>query len=157
MGLRPWGLAIGPSKFCRRRGTDQRDLSSNWSWILASLRNWQPVLALDVHGVLDLRRDDQERYWTRGREGTSKAAAAATESSLPPVAQINLSPVESFRLSGRGAVELADSWFSSSAVCSGDQGGSVALQASGRWINPSCCCGPTKDETARLARFSTAR
>ena len=52
-GLRPWGLAIGPSKILPTARIDRRDLSTNWrfAWIPSSLRNWQPVLALDVRGV----------------------------------------------------------------------------------------------------------
>ena len=142
-GLRPWGLAIGPSKIlptAKDRSTGSLDQLEIRLDPLASLRNWQPVLALDVRGVrLDLRRDAQGRYWTPGAaKGSQKLPRIRLNVRLLQPAQINLSPVgEAFRLSGRGAVELADSWFSSSTRLQWlDQGGSVALQASGRWDQP---------------------
>ena len=142
-GLRPWGLAIGPSKIlptAKDRSTGSLDQLVVRLDPLASLRRWQPVFALDVSGVrVQLRRDAQGRYWTPG--------SAKSPKNLPRIrlnvrfiqpAQISLSPVgESFRLSGRGAVELADSWFSSSARLQWlDQGGAVALQVRGRWDQP---------------------
>ena len=142
-GLRPWGLAIGPSKVlptAKDRSTVSLDQLVVRLDPLASLRRWQPVLALDVRGVrVQLHRDAQGRYWTPGAaKGPQNLPRIRLNVRFQEPAQVSLFPVdESFRLSARGAVELADSWFSSSARLQWlDQGGSVALQARGRWDQP---------------------
>ena len=66
-GLRPWGIALGPSRILPT--ADDRSEVSLASIVvqvdpLASLRNWQPVIRLRLQGArAALRRSKEGQYW----------------------------------------------------------------------------------------------
>jgi len=163
-GLRPWGLALGASKILPA-GTDRSHGSLEQLVVrvdpLASLRRWQPVLTLDVKGLrVQLHRDAKGRYWTPGEsQGPTKLPRIRLNVRLLDPAQIRVAPMDqTFRLAGRAAVELADSWFQSSGRLQWlNKGGSVALQASGRWDRPQLVLrtGLKDLQLQRLASFAS--
>lgn len=139
-GLRPFGIGLGPSRVLSL-AKDRSEISLQGLEVrfepLASLRLWRPVLSLDIQGArIQLRRNAEGRYWTPG--------PVQTGGSLPAVrlnlrflqdAQVSIEPQgQTVLVGGRAAVDLADRWFGSSAELTwSDSGGSLDLQAKGKW------------------------
>ncbi len=142
-GLRPWGFQIGPSRILPA-AADRSEISLEKLTVsvdpLASLRQWRPVVQLQLHGTkVQLRRGADGAYWVPGTTDSNQSLPnIGLRYRLVQPAQIRVAPLDqTFELQSRGAVELGDQWFSTQAnLLWRDRGGSVRLEARGRWDQP---------------------
>ena len=163
-GLRPWGIALGPSRILPT--ADDRSEVSLASIVvqvdpLASLRNWQPVIRLRLQGArAALRRSKEGQYWLAGKRSmTGDLPRITLLYELEKPAEISVAPVnQSLRLFSRGSVVLGDRWFSGRAkLQSLDGGGSVNLEVRGRWDQPEIAVRmrPEQVDLGTLALFTS--
>ena len=143
-GLRPWGVALGPTVVT---GTDLdpsslklRELQIQFQ-PLASLRQWRPVLQLHLDGLqARLHRQEDGRYWRFGRSAPQKAPPPDLELrfSLAQPAEIHLLPTgDQLLLESEGSVLLRQARYqTSSRLRWSDHRGSFRTKVSGRWDRP---------------------
>ena len=142
-GLRPFGLAFGPSRISASKLDPSHVRLAGFTAALdplASLRRWKPVVALRFRGLqAQLQRNNDGRYWTFG----------GSKSNDPPPnlelryffdnpARLTLKPGgDQLELQSRGAIRLDDSSFQTSSSLSWlGQVGTLRLDGSGRWDRP---------------------
>ena len=143
-GLRPWGLAVGPSRIPSST-LDRSELSLEGLRIsldpLASLRQWQPVLQLDLLGLRgQLEPNEDGRYWTPGKvEPGGEPPRLVLRYRLVDPARISIGPGEQIlEVEAQGAVQLADASFSTIAQLRwAGEAGRVRLEGHGRWNRPA--------------------
>ncbi len=142
-GLRPWGIAFGPSRISASK-LDPSQVSMAGFTVsldpLASLRRWKPVVALRFRELeAQLQRNKQGSYWTFGRSD-SKAPAPNLELrySFDQPARFTFKPGgDQLALQSRGAIQFSESSFHSSSSLSWlGQAGRLRLDGSGRWDRP---------------------
>ncbi len=138
-GLRPWGLAIGPSQVLPGPDDDSSlQLASLDVFLdpLASLARATPVLDLRPRGAqLDLRRNAQGRYWVFGAAAVRRPPRLDLRLRLDGPARVRLSPPGlSETIEGRVAVSLQRrtvDW--SGHAGAGGAAGRIALDGSADW------------------------
>ena len=143
-GLRPWGVAIGPTVVT---GTDQDPSTLHLRELqvqlkpLASLRQWRPVLHLRLDGLkAHLHRQEDGRYWRFGTPSVQKDPPPDLDLrvSLAQPAELQLLPTgEQLLLETQGSVLLRQARFqTSSRLRWSDPSGSLSAKVSGRWDRP---------------------
>ncbi|QNG28466.1 translocation/assembly module TamB domain-containing protein [Synechococcus sp. HK01-R] len=156
-GLRPWGLAIGPSEVLPGPKDQSRaSLTSLTVQIdpLASLRRWRPVATLSLRGArVELRRNAQGVYWVPGPSTGGAPPNLDLKVRLLDPARLAVQPAGLvLRASGRGTVHLAESWADLALGVTLPDQGRVSLKGRGRWVNPEFDL-QTRLERVRLAPF----
>ena len=143
-GLRPWGLALGPSAV-PATPLDPSSLQLDELQVrfqpLASLRQWRPVVQFRLNGLAArLHRQENGNYW---RFGTPLADAEPLPDLdvrvvLPRPARIELvSTGERLLLDGRASVLPRQSRVSAAARLRWpDRYGSFSAEVTGRWNQP---------------------
>ena len=142
-GLRPWGLAFGPSRISPSRLDPSHVRLAGFTVTLdplASLRRWKPVVALRFRGLqAQLQRNDAGRYWTfGGSKGNDPPPNLELRYSFDEPARFTFEPGgDQLALQSRGAIRLYDSSFQTSSSLSWlGQAGTLRLDGSGRWDRP---------------------
>ena len=142
-GLRPFGLAFGPSRISPSTVDPSQVRLAGFTVTLdplASLRRWKPVVALKLRGLeAQLQRNDAGRYWTFGGSNSKDPPPnLELRYSFDQPARFTLKPgSDELALQSRGAIRLDDSSFqTSSSVSWLGQAGTLRLDGSGRWDRP---------------------
>ena len=161
-GLRPWGLALGPTKVPSTR-LDQSSLQLEELQVrlnpIASLRHWRPVVQLRLDGLeAQLHRQDDGRYWRFGTPSPSGEPLPNVDLRfvLHRPARIALLPTgERLLLESRGSVLLRQASFrGASRLRWADRTGSVSAELNGRWNQPELAIS-TRLRSLDLSRLST--
>ena len=161
-GLRPWGLALGPSKV-PPTGLDQSSLQLDELQVrlnpIASLRQWRPVVQLRLTGLeAQLHRQEDGRYWRFGTPSPSEEPLPDVDLRfvLPRPARIELRPTgERLLLESRGSVLLRQARFrGASRLRWADRTGSVSAELNGRWNQPELAIS-SRIRSLDLSRLST--
>ena len=142
-GLRPWGLAFGPSRISPSK-LDPSQVSLAGFTVtldpLSSLRRWKPVVALRFRGLkAQLQRNEDGRYWTfGGSESKDPPPNLELRYSFDEPARITFKPGgEQLAIQSRGAIQFDNSRFQTSSSLSWlDQAGTLRLDGGGRWDRP---------------------
>ena len=142
-GLRSWGLSLGPTTV-RPADGDNSSLSAQAVTVrlapLASLREWKPVIAIDVDRLrLDLHRNDQGRFWSFGStDDGAKPPNLGVRFRLRQPADVLFSDTgDQLQLEARGIVRLRERSFTTRArVSLANGGGALNLDGAGRWDRP---------------------
>ncbi len=108
-GLRPWGLAIGPSRVLPGRADDSslavQGLVAQLD-PLASLALWAPVLQLRVQGAeLQLRRNAEGRFWVFGFQAGQRPPRLGLRIDLADPGRLRVRPTD-LELELRGQLGL---------------------------------------------------
>ena len=143
-GLRPWGMALGPSRILPS-AQDRSELSLAGLEVrlapLASLRRLQPVVQLTLHKVRGQLEANQEgRYWTFGAPGgKADLPRLGLQYRLADPALLRFGPQEqTLELRSQGSVLLGEAFFSTESDLRWVDGkGSVRLDGQGHWNRPS--------------------
>ena len=142
-GLRPFGLAFGPSRISPSTVDPSQVRLAGFTVTLdplASLRRWKPVVVLKLRGLeAQLQRNDAGRYWTFGGSNSKDPPPnLELRYSFDQPARFTLKPgSDELALQSRGAIRLDDSSFqTSSSVSWLGQAGTLRLDGSGRWDRP---------------------
>ena len=123
-GLRPWGLAFGPSRISASK-LDPSQVSLAGFTVtldpLSSLRRWKPVVALRFRGLkAQLQRNEDGRYWTfGGSESKDPPPNLELRYSFDEPARITFKPGgEQLAIQSRGAIQFDASRFQTSSSLS---------------------------------------
>ncbi len=143
-GLRPWGIALGPSRILPS-AEDRSELSLAGLQVrlapLASLRRLQPVLQITLHKVRGQFQANKEgRYWTFGAPGGQSALPRlGVQYRLADPAQLRFGPErQTLELRSQGSVLLGEAFFSTESELRWVDGdGSLRLDGQGHWDRPS--------------------
>ena len=143
-GLRPWGMALGPSRILPS-AADRSEISLAGLEVrlapLASLRRLQPVVQLTLHKVRGQLEANQEgRYWTFGAPGgQADLPRLGLQYRLADPALLRLGPQrQTLELRSQGSVLLGEAFFSTESELRWVDGqGSVRLDGQGHWDRPS--------------------
>ncbi|MGB4699403.1 MAG: translocation/assembly module TamB domain-containing protein, partial [Parasynechococcus sp.] len=142
-GLRPFGLAFGPSRISPSAADPSQVRLAGFTVTLdplASLRRWKPVVALKFRGLeAQLQRNDAGSYWTFGGSNSKDPPPnLELRYSFAQPARFTLKPGgDQLALQSRGAIRLDDSSFQTSSSLSWlGQAGTLRLDGSGRWDRP---------------------
>ena len=139
-GLRPWGLALGPTTI-RPTGGDGSSFSAQGLTVrlapLASLRELKPVIAIDVDRLrLDLHRNDQGRFWSFGSvvDGAEPPNLGIRFRLRQPADVLFSDTGDQLQLEARGLVRLRERSFTTRArVSLANRGGALTFDGAGRW------------------------
>ena len=142
-GLRPWGIALGPSRILPS-AEDQSQLSLAGLEVslapLASLRRFQPVLQITLHEVRgELQANEEGRYWTFGASnGKADLPRLGLQYKLADPARLRFGPQQqTLELRSQGSVLLGEAFFSTESELRWVEGeGSVRLDGQGHWDRP---------------------
>ena len=142
-GLRPWGIALGPSRILPS-AEDQSELSLAGLEVslapLASLRRFQPVLQITLHEVRgELQANEEGRYWTFGASnGKADLPRLGLQYKLADPARLRFGPQrQTLELRSQGSVLLGEAFFSTESELRWVEGeGSVRLDGQGHWDRP---------------------
>nr|WP_115093644.1 translocation/assembly module TamB domain-containing protein [Synechococcus sp. UW106] len=143
-GLRPWGMAIGPSRILPSE-VDRSELSLAGLEVslapLASLRRLQPVLQITLHKLRgQLEANEAGRYWTFGpASGEGDLPRLGLQYKLADPAWLRFGPQrQTLELRSQGSVLLGEAFFSTeSSLRWVDSEGSLRLDGQGHWDRPS--------------------
>ena len=143
-GLRPWGLAIGPSRVLPS-ADDRSALSLEGLEInlapLASLRRLQPVLQFTLHNVRgQLQANEEGRYWTFGASsGKADLPRLGLQYRFADPARLRFGSLgQTLELRSQGSVLLEEAFFSTESELRWVDGeGSVRLDGQGHWDRTS--------------------
>ena len=143
-GLRPWGMAIGPSQILPSEA-DRSELSLAGFEVslapLASLRRLQPVLQITLHKLRgQLEVNEAGHYWTFGpASGEGDLPRLGLQYKLADPAWLRFGPQrQTLELSSQGSVLLGEAFFSTeSSLRWVDSEGSLRLDGQGHWDRPS--------------------
>ena len=143
-GLRPWGVAIGPSRILPS-AEDRSELSLAGLEVslapLASLRRLQPVLQITLHKVRgQFQANEEGRYWTFGAPGgQSSLPRLGVQYRLADPAKLRFGPQrQTLELRSQGSVLLGEAFFSTESELRWVDGeGSLRLDGQGHWDRPS--------------------
>ena len=143
-GLRPWGMALGPSRVLPS-AEDRSELSLAGLEVrlapLASLRRLQPVVQLTLHklrGQLEANREGG--YWTFGAPGgNAELPRLGIQYRLADPALLRFGPQrQTLELRSQGSVLLGEAFVSTESQLRWVDGkGSVRLDGQGHWDRPS--------------------
>lgn len=140
-GLRPTGIALGPSSV----GPGSRDgstaaVSSIQIGLdpLASLWRLKPVAVVWLRGVqLNLRRNAEGAYWVPGPAGTRPLPRLDLAIRLQDPARVRIIPAGlDVQLAGRAALQLDQSRGNGDLKLALPEQGNVALRLKGDWRQP---------------------
>ena len=162
-GLRPWGIALGPTQVpateLDRSSLQLDELQLRFN-PLASLHQWRPVVQLRLSGFkARLHRQDDGGYWRFGSPAPSQEPLPDLDLRvvLPRPAQVELvSTGEQLLLDGRGSVLLRQARFRGAGRLRwSDRRGGVSAEFNGRWDQPQLALRTRLRslELNRLARF----
>lgn len=139
-GLRPWGLAIGPSKVLP--GPEDASTASLSGLTvslapIASLRHLRPVAAVTLEGAqLSLRRNPNGDYWVLGESNGDPPPNLGLKLRLIQPAKVRVEPADlDFTVTTNAAVQLAERSLKGSLQLGFPDRGRLFLQGQGRWDN----------------------
>lgn len=143
-GLRPWGMAIGPSRILPS-AEDRSEVSLEGLEVslapLASLRRLQPVLQITLHKVRgQFQANEEGGYWRFGAPGGQAALPRlGVQYRLADPAQLRFGPQrQTLELRSQGSVLLGEAFFSTESELRWVDGeGSLRLDGQGHWDRPS--------------------
>ena len=159
-GLRPWGLALGPTTVASVDG-DASSLAAQGVVVrlapFASLREWKPVVSLELERLrLDLHRNDQNQFWRFGADpdGAEPPNLGVRFRFHKPAEVVFADSGERLQVEARGGIGLANSSFKTrTRVSWADRGGAVDLDGVGRWDRPQLTLR-TRLDGLRLRRLA---
>lgn len=137
-GLRPWGIALGPTQVLPGP-RDDSTLSIASAAIgldpLASLWRWKPVAVIRLNGVrLVLRRNQNGAYWVPGPAGTDPPPKLDLDLRLQQPAQIAIATANlNLSVAGRTTLQLDQSKARAQLQVVLPEQGRVGLQANADW------------------------